>query len=126
MSDERKAQQWKIMGLAGVGGVALIGILGWVMNSSEANLLGSPSDQTIDPTIIADVTSSASPELSWVAQSKSEIVLIPYEQAYAEGFEDMHRRVPDCAKLERAIGFKPRTPLEQIVDDVIADQRSKL
>ena len=60
------------------------------------------------------------------AQSKSEIVLIPYEQAYAEGFEDMHRRVPDCAKLERAIGFKPRTPLEQIVDDVIADQRSKL
>ncbi|HTF90462.1 MAG TPA: GDP-mannose 4,6-dehydratase [Planctomycetota bacterium] len=60
------------------------------------------------------------------AKSKSAIQLIPYEEAYAEGFEDMNRRVPDCSKLERTIGFRPRTGLEQIVDDVIADQRSKL
>ena len=60
------------------------------------------------------------------ASSKSEIVLVPYEQAYAEGFEDMNRRVPDCSKLERAIGFRPRTSLEQIVDDVIADQRARM
>jgi UDP-glucose 4-epimerase len=58
--------------------------------------------------------------------SKSKITLIPYEQAYAEGFEDMNRRVPDCSKLERAIGFRPRTGLEQIVDDVIADQRARM
>ena len=58
--------------------------------------------------------------------SRSEIALIPYEQAYTEGFEDMNRRVPDCTKLERAIGFRPRTSLEQIVDDVIADQRARL
>jgi UDP-glucose 4-epimerase len=60
------------------------------------------------------------------AKSTSPIVLVPYAQAYAEGFEDMSRRVPDCAKLERAIGFKPRTALEQIVDDVIAHQRARL
>ncbi len=60
------------------------------------------------------------------SKSKSEISLIPYEQAYTEGFEDMNRRVPDCSKLERAIGFRPRTSLEQIVDDVIADQRARI
>ena len=73
MSDPRKAQQWKIMGLAGVGGVTLLGILGWVMNASEANLVGATDSPVIDPTIIADVTSSASPELSWISQSKAEI-----------------------------------------------------
>jgi UDP-glucose 4-epimerase len=60
------------------------------------------------------------------AKSKSPITLVPYEQAYTEGFEDMNRRVPDCSKLERAIGFRPRTSLEQIVDDVIADQRARM
>ena len=57
--------------------------------------------------------------------SSSKIELIPYEQAYAEGFEDMNRRVPDCSRLENAIGFRPRTSLEQIVDDVLADLRAR-
>ena len=73
MSDPRKAQQWKIVGLAGAGCVTLLGILGWVMNASEANLVGTSDSPAIDPTIIADVTSSASPELSWISQSKVEI-----------------------------------------------------
>ncbi|HUR27581.1 MAG TPA: GDP-mannose 4,6-dehydratase [Planctomycetota bacterium] len=59
------------------------------------------------------------------AGSRSEVVLVPYEKAYARGFEDMQRRVPDCSKLERAIRFKPHTPLEQIVDDVLLAERSK-
>lgn len=61
-----------------------------------------------------------------VAESNSEIVLVPYSEAYAEGFEDMQRRVPDVRKLERAIGFRPRTPLREIVADVVADQRARL
>lgn len=73
MSDPRKAQQWKIMGLAGVGVITLFGILGWVMNASEADLVGTSDSPAIDPTIIADVTSSASPELSWISQSKANI-----------------------------------------------------
>jgi UDP-glucose 4-epimerase len=60
------------------------------------------------------------------AGSRSEIRLVPYAEAYAEGFEDMQRRVPDLTKLERTIGFRPRTSLAQIVTDVIADQRSRL
>ena len=60
------------------------------------------------------------------AGSSSEIVLVPYSEAYAEGFEDMQRRVPDPRKLEKAIGFRPRTPLSQIIADVVADQRARL
>ncbi len=58
--------------------------------------------------------------------SNSEIRLVPYNEAYPEGFEDMHRRVPDVRKLERMIGFRPRTPLVQIIADVVADQRARL
>ena len=60
------------------------------------------------------------------AGSSSEIRLVPYSEAYPEGFEDMHRRVPDVRKLERAIGFRPRTPLAQIIADVLADQKARL
>ena len=55
------------------------------------------------------------------AGSSSPIVHVPYEQAYAEGFEDMLRRVPDVTKLERTIGFKPGTSLEKIIADVVSD-----
>lgn len=54
------------------------------------------------------------------SESSSTIVKIPYEEAYAEGFEDMRRRVPALDKLERLIGWRPRTPVEAILDDVIA------
>lgn len=60
------------------------------------------------------------------AESSSPIVRVPYDEAYAIGFEDMPRRVPDLTRLEQTIGFRPRTPLAQIIDDVIADQRSML
>jgi UDP-glucose 4-epimerase len=60
------------------------------------------------------------------AGSRSEIRLVPYAEAYAEGFEDMHRRVPDLRKLERTIAFRPRTSLATIIEDVIADQRRRL
>jgi UDP-glucose 4-epimerase len=58
------------------------------------------------------------------AGSSSEIVSVPYTEAYPQGFEDMARRVPDVSKLERMIGFRPRTPLAKIIDDVVEYQRS--
>ena len=61
-----------------------------------------------------------------LAKSVSTIVRISYDEAYAEGFEDMQRRVPDCSKLSRAIDFTPTTPLEAIIADVILDQRARL
>jgi UDP-glucose 4-epimerase len=47
--------------------------------------------------------------------SKSEIELIPYDQAYAPGFDDMRRRKPLVKKLERAVNFKPQTTLREII-----------
>lgn len=60
------------------------------------------------------------------AGSRSDIVLIPYSEAYAVGFEDMMRRVPDVSKLERVTGFRPSTSLEVIIRDVVDDQRARL
>lgn len=53
------------------------------------------------------------------AGSKSEIVRVPYEQAYEEGFEDMLRRVPDISKIGALIGYEPQVGLDAILDNVI-------
>jgi UDP-glucose 4-epimerase len=47
--------------------------------------------------------------------SKSRIELIPYDRAYASGFDDMRRRKPLVEKLERFVNFKPQTPLREII-----------
>jgi UDP-glucose 4-epimerase len=47
--------------------------------------------------------------------SKSAIELIPYDQAYSPGFDDMRRRKPLVEKLERFVSFKPPTPLREII-----------
>lgn len=48
-------------------------------------------------------------------QSKSAIELVPYDQAYAPGFQDMLRRRPVVEKLRRFTGVEPRTPLDEII-----------
>lgn len=55
--------------------------------------------------------------------SRSDIVHIPYEQAYEAGFEDMRRRIPDISKIEAAIDWKPTLALPKILGDVIAHER---
>jgi UDP-glucose 4-epimerase len=52
--------------------------------------------------------------------AKSEVVLVPYDQAYEEGFEDMQRRVPDLTKLKALTGYSPKVQLDEILDRVIA------
>jgi UDP-glucose 4-epimerase len=54
------------------------------------------------------------------ARSRSEIVLVPYDQAYETGFEDMPRRVPDVSKLRALTGYDPQVHLDEILDRVIA------
>jgi UDP-glucose 4-epimerase len=56
--------------------------------------------------------------------SKSEIVLVPYDKAYEEGFEDMPRRLPDTSKLRALIGYEPKVHLDEILDRVIEYFRS--
>lgn len=54
-----------------------------------------------------------------MSKSHSEISVIPYEQAYQPGFEDMDRRVPSIEKIGRLIGFKPRYKLHDTVKRMI-------
>jgi UDP-glucose 4-epimerase len=52
--------------------------------------------------------------------STSEIVLVPYDDAYEQGFEDMHRRLPDISKIGRVLDWHPTRGLDEILADVIA------
>jgi UDP-glucose 4-epimerase len=56
--------------------------------------------------------------------SRSRTALIPYEQAYEQGFEDMERRVPDISKIGEFLGWRPTRKLDQILADVIESQRA--
>lgn len=60
------------------------------------------------------------------AGSSSTIQHIPYGEAYAPGFEDLRRRVPDTSKIYEAIQWKPVHDLDQILADVVAYERDKL
>lgn len=61
-----------------------------------------------------------------LAKSSSTITLVPYSEAYAPGFEDLQRRVPDVSKLTKLIGWKPERSLDDMLLDVIAFERGKL
>jgi UDP-glucose 4-epimerase len=53
-------------------------------------------------------------------QSTSEIVHVPYDQAYEEGFEDMPRRIPDLGRIRSLLDYRPKVGLDDILDGVIA------
>ena len=58
--------------------------------------------------------------------SQSEIVLVPYDQAYEPGFEDMYRRVPSIEKIHRLVGYVPRHPLEETLNRIIEFEKLRL
>ncbi len=55
------------------------------------------------------------------AGSSSRIEYVPYEEAYAKGFEDMMRRVPDTTRIRETLGWRPARSLEDILRDVIRE-----
>lgn len=57
--------------------------------------------------------------------SRSEIVLVPYTDAYPSGFEDLRHRRPDLARVLQATGFVPTIPLEQTILDIAGSIRSE-
>jgi UDP-glucose 4-epimerase len=59
-----------------------------------------------------------------LAGSASEIVRIPYDQAYESGFEDMPRRVPDIRRIGALIGYKPTVNLDEILRRVIEFEKA--
>ena len=56
--------------------------------------------------------------------SRSEIRLVPYEQAYGVGFEDMERRQPDISRIVATVGWRPTRSLDAIIDETVEYHRT--
>jgi len=61
-----------------------------------------------------------------LTDSASNIVFVPYDEAYEEGFEDMMRRVPDLAKIRALIGYKPKIDLDAMLESIIDYHRVRM
>ena len=61
-----------------------------------------------------------------MADSKSEKKYISYEEAYGKPFDDMTRRVPSLNRIKETVGYEARTSLEEILQAVIEEGRSRL
>ncbi len=94
---------------------ALVGLVDHPEAVGEVFNIGSTEEITIGT--LAEMVRSRS-------GSSSEIVQVPYDEAYEAGFEDMPRRVPDITKVGRLIGYRPTRGLEFIIDDVVAAARA--
>lgn len=60
-----------------------------------------------------------------LTKSDSEVVFVPYDEAYEEGFEDMPRRIPDITKIKELVGFHPQMTLDGILQTVIEYQSGR-
>tara|TARA_Y100000758_G_scaffold238886_1_gene175011 strand:+ start:1796 stop:2779 length:984 start_codon:yes stop_codon:yes gene_type:complete len=61
-----------------------------------------------------------------MTESDSQITKVPYSEAYAPGFEDMERRVPDTGRVHELLGWKPKRGLREILSDVISYERGRI
>ncbi len=87
-------------------------------DGTEGEVFNIGSDREITMTALAEMVKKS-------IKSDSSVELIPYDEAYAQGFEDMERRVPDASKILRWTGFKPKKTLDEIIADVVADRRTR-
>ena len=55
--------------------------------------------------------------------SESEIVYVPYEEAYGDGFEDMERRVPNIDLINKLVGWKPQRDLSTMISDIVIEMK---
>ncbi|HMF57699.1 MAG TPA: GDP-mannose 4,6-dehydratase [Pyrinomonadaceae bacterium] len=92
----------------------VVGALVNLMDNSEAvgKVFNIGSNQEVTILELAQLVKE-------MANSSSEIVFVPYDEAYEEGFEDMPRRVPDITKIGDLVGFRPRMSLDGILQTVI-------
>ncbi len=92
---------------------AIIGLIHTEASVGEVFNIGNPANEIT----ILDLAE----EIIRRTGSSSTVKLIPYEEAYATGFEDMHRRIPDISKISTTIGWTPTESLEQILADAIEE-----
>lgn len=94
------------------------GLIGLAMEpKAEGQIFNLGNDQEISILALAE-------RIKVITGSSSEIVKIPYSEAYGKGFEDMQRRVPDLGKIHSMIGYKPEIGLDKIIHDIQDYQRS--
>ena len=55
--------------------------------------------------------------------STSEIVYVPYAEAYGDGFEDMERRVPNIDLINQLVGWKPKRDLSTMITDISVEMK---
>ena len=60
-----------------------------------------------------------------ITGSSSQVVRIPYDEAYEAGFEDMQRRIPDISRIRSLTGWEPERSFEDILRDVVEFERSR-
>jgi UDP-glucose 4-epimerase len=60
-----------------------------------------------------------------MSESDERILFVPYEQAYAQGFDDMRRRLPDISRIQELTNWKPTYSLSEILQDILAHQSSQ-
>ena len=96
---------------------ALIGIAEHPNAVGEAYNIGSSREVTILQLAerIKELTGSA-----------SKTVLVPYDEAYEEGFEDMMRRVPDLSKIHDLIGYEPKVGFDETLESIIEYHRNRV
>ena len=72
--------------------------------------------------LFADVRRSSDLARSVIerAGSDSDVALVPYEEAYGEGFEELGRRRPDTSAVRELIGWEPERDLDEAIDDIVA------
>jgi UDP-glucose 4-epimerase len=96
---------------------ALLGLAEHPDSSGTVFNVGSTQETTI---------SDLAEHVKVVAGSKSPIVRVPYSEAYAPGFEDMQRRVPDTSRINSLLGWEPYTPLDETLRDIVEFERKQL
>jgi UDP-glucose 4-epimerase len=88
----------------------LVGLLDYADAPGEVFNIGSQQEVSI---------LELAKKVKAATKSESEIVFVPYDKAYEEGFEDMARRVPDTTKITAAVGYEPKVALDEILQRVI-------
>ncbi|MAT16008.1 MAG: nucleoside-diphosphate sugar epimerase [Planctomyces sp.] len=91
-----------------------------LMSTPEANglICNIGGDQSITMRALAEnVIAKVNPSLA--------IDYVPYQEVYGSDFEDVRCRVPDLSRLESLIGERPTTPLDEILDEIIASKRTQ-
>ena len=96
--------------------VAILGLVNSTASEGKVFNVGSRGEISIQGLAekIRDITCST-----------SEIIYVPYDEAYEAGFEDMQRRRPDTTRISNLLGWAPTRDLNQIVADVAEDLRSR-